>query len=107
MENKSREELLLATISFQSLFPIKSNEQINNQLDYLKNKTAELVSKPFDNIGNGKFVENYVSGVEKYIEFRRNNRDLYVKNVKDTAFIIQTNQSALLNLITKPFRNVM
>ncbi|MEH7014732.1 hypothetical protein V7087_28640, partial [Neobacillus niacini] len=78
LENKSREELLLATISLQSLFPIKSNEQINNQLDYLKNKTAELVSKPFDHIGNGKFVENYVSVVKKYIEFRRNNRNLYV-----------------------------
>jgi hypothetical protein len=107
LENKSREELLLATISLQSLFPIKSNEEINNQLDYLKNKTSELVSKPFDNIGNAKFVENYVSVVEKYIEFKRNNRNLYVNKVKDTALIIQANQSRLLNLITKPVKNVI
>ncbi|PGY12973.1 hypothetical protein [Bacillus sp. AFS031507] len=107
LENKSREGLLLSTISLQSLFPIKSYEEINNQLDNLKNKTSELVLKPFDHIGNAKFVENYVSVVEKYIEFRRNNRNLYVKKVKDTALNIQVNQSALLNLITKPVRNVI
>jgi len=107
LENKSKEELLLATISLRNLFPIKSNEEINKQLGYLKNKTTELVSKPFDQMENAKFVENYVSLVEKYIEFKRNNRNLYVSNVKETALNIQANQCALLNLITKSVRNVM
>ena len=107
LENKSKEELLLATISLRNLFPIKSNEEINKQLGYLKNKTTELVSKPFDQMENAKFVENYVSLVEKYIEFKRNNRNLYVSNIKETALNIQANQCALLNLITKSVRNVM
>ncbi|MCM2534285.1 hypothetical protein NDK43_20430 [Neobacillus pocheonensis] len=106
-EKTSREELLTATISLQSFFPIKSYEEINDKLDGFKNVAKTNISSPLNNLVNGQFADKYVSTLEKFIELRRNNRNLFVKNLKGSASIIRTNQSAFLNTITNQVKNVI
>ncbi|WP_045522045.1 hypothetical protein [Neobacillus niacini] len=105
-EKTSREELLTATISLQTFFPIKSYEEINDNLDTIHNKSSEIISSPFTNLAKSEYADQYVAAIEKFIEFRRNNRNWYIKNVKETASIIQTNQNKFLKIISKQVRNV-
>jgi ribosomal protein S17E len=106
-EKTSREELLTATTPLMAVFPIKSYEEINNTIDQLWNKVTESVANPFDNHISGNFGDNVAAALEKYIEFRRNNRNLYVQNVKEIATIFQTNQLALLQTVTSQVKNVL
>ncbi|PGY12994.1 hypothetical protein [Bacillus sp. AFS031507] len=105
-EKTSREELLTATINLQTFLPIKSYEEINDELDNLHNKSSEFITSPLTKFENSKYVDQYVAAIEKYIDFRRNNRNWYIKNVKETASIIQTNQYNFFKIITKQVRNV-
>ncbi|MGG1674336.1 hypothetical protein ACIFOT_01175 [Neobacillus sp. NRS-1170] len=105
-EKTSREELLTATISLQSLFPIKSYEDINDQLDHIKNQSSESILNSLENLVNIQIVDQYVSALAKYIELRRNNRILYVKSVKEVASIIQMNQNTFLSIFTNQVKNV-
>jgi hypothetical protein len=106
-EKTSREEILTATTPLMAVFPIKSYEEINNMIDQLLNKVTESVEKPFDHFFIGNYGDNVVGALEKYIEFRRNNRNLYVQNVKDIASIFQTNQLALLQTVTSQVKEVL
>ncbi|EKN70979.1 hypothetical protein BABA_03929 [Neobacillus bataviensis LMG 21833] len=105
-EKASREELLTTTTALKNLFPTKSYEEINQQLDDIQNKTAEITFTPFNNLDNSDQVDKLVRALEQYVEFRRNNRILFVKNVKETASIIRENQSVLLELMTKQVKNI-
>jgi hypothetical protein len=105
-EKTSREELLTTTTGLQYIFPMKSYEDINNQLDLVQSKSAEFTSNPFQSLVNGENVYNFVSALEQYVEFRRENRKQYVKNVKETASIIQENQRAFLTIMTNQMKNV-
>lgn len=105
-EKTAREELLTTTAGMQYLFPVKSYEEINTQLDDVQNKTAKLTLSPLGHLLNSEQVDKYVSGLVRYIEFRRNNRNLYVKNVKETASIIQENQLAFFKIMTDQVKNV-
>lgn len=105
-EKASREEFLTTTTALQNLFPTKSYEEINNQLDDIQNKTAEITLTLFNNLDKGDQVDKAVHSLEQYVEFRRNNRILFVKNVKETASNIRENQSVLLELMTKQVKNI-
>lgn len=105
-ENKSREEILTATTSLYAIYPFMSYEQINNQLDYLKTIASELISSPLNKLANGKFLENYVALIEKYVEARRNSRNLYLDNLKKGASVLQSTQSSFLNFKTDQVKTV-
>ncbi|PLT35107.1 hypothetical protein [Bacillus sp. V5-8f] len=105
-EKTAREELLTTTTGLQYLFPVKSYEEINKQLDDAQDKRTTLVSSPLNHLANGDHADNFVSALEQYINFRRKNRALYVKSVKETASIIQDNQRAFLNIMTNQIKNL-
>src|SRR3954469_24015468 len=45
-EKAAREELLMTTTSLQNFFPVKSYEEINQVVDDIQNKTANLLLTP-------------------------------------------------------------
>ncbi|HZG72294.1 MAG TPA: hypothetical protein VEY51_12235 [Chondromyces sp.] len=106
-EKTSREELLTTTTGLQFLFPVKSYEEVNKQLDQLQDKREEFVSIPVQSLLDGERVDYFVTALEQYIEFRRKNRNLYVKNMKESASIIKDNQRAILNIMSNQMKNVL
>ncbi|MGG1677176.1 hypothetical protein ACIFOT_15670 [Neobacillus sp. NRS-1170] len=106
-EKTSREELFTATTPLMALFPLKSYEEINNNLDQLWNKSTESAAKPFNQLFNCRYGDNIVANLEKFIEFRRYNRNLYVTNLKEKASFFQTNQLAFLKTVNNQVKNVL
>ncbi|MFU2014836.1 hypothetical protein ACM6Q7_07125 [Peribacillus butanolivorans] len=103
-EKISREELLNATTVLQYFFPVKSYEEINKQLDDVQNNTTKLTSGA--NLLNGEHVDNFMSVLKDHVEFRQNNRNLYVDNMKQTASIIQNKQRDFLKIMNNQMKNV-
>jgi hypothetical protein len=105
-ETASREEFLTTTTTLQHFFPTKSYEEINKQLDDIQNKTFVLTSMPFNALDNGEQIDKAVTALEQYVEFRRNNRNLFVKNVKVSASIIRDNQRTLFEIMTNQVKSI-
>lgn len=89
LEEKSREQLLASTTSLHNLTLLNSFEEINNQVNQIKNLSSELLTSPLDNLLKGNYSETIINTLDKYIEHRRNVRNLHVKNIKETFSIIQ------------------
>jgi hypothetical protein len=106
LEEMSREQLLTSTTGLHNLTLLNSFEEINNQVDQIKNLSSELLTSPLDNLLNGNYSETIINTLDKYIDHRRNYRNLYVKNIKETFSIIQKSQITFLNFLTNPFENV-
>ncbi|MGG1677210.1 hypothetical protein ACIFOT_15845 [Neobacillus sp. NRS-1170] len=107
LEKTSRVEVLTSTTGLQALVPFKSYEEINDSFDHLWNKASEFINTPFEKLMNVSNPENIINGLEKYIEFRRNNRNLFVNNIKGTANSIQSHQLELLNTVRNQIKNVI
>lgn len=105
-EEMSREQLLTSTTVLNNLFLLYSFEEINNQVNHFKNLSSELLTSPLNNLLKGNFSDTNINTLERYIENRRNYRNLYVKNIKETFSIILKNQRTFLNLLTNPIENV-
>jgi len=104
-EKISREEFLTRTTPIQNLFPIRSYEDINKQLNYFQKKITELPLKPLQNLSNINQIEGYLSSVEKFIELRRINRELYVENAKKAATIFLSNQTTFFKMASDQMQN--
>ncbi|WP_413301097.1 hypothetical protein AA0X95_20445 [Bacillus sp. 1P10SD] len=102
----TREELLTTTTVFQNLFPIRSYEEINNRLDDIQNKIGKMTSSPYKGITYGEYVDNVVSTLEKFVEFRRSSRSQYVSTVKKSMFTLKVYQGKSLKLITSQVKNM-
>jgi hypothetical protein len=105
-EEMSREQLLTSTTGLHNLFLLNSFKEINNQVDHIKNLSSELLTSPLNNLLKGDYSDTIINKLDKYIEQRRNYRNLYVKNIKETFSIIQKNQRTFRNFLTNPFKNV-
>jgi len=105
-EEISRDQLLTSSTGFHNLFLLNSFEEINNQVDQIKNLSSEHLTSPLDNLLKGNYFETTINTLDKYIEHRRNERNLYVKNIKETFSIIQKNQITFLNFLTNPIESV-
>lgn len=106
-EKTSREEILTATAGFQYIFPLKSYEEINSQLDQLQDQASALSFSTFSSLINGEQAYNFVTALEQYVEFKQKNREQYVRNIKETASIIQENQKAFLKIMTNQMKNII
>ncbi|MDR6998350.1 hypothetical protein [Neobacillus niacini] len=104
-EEISREELLSSTASLNNLFLFQSYEEINNQVDQIKKQSSEVLTGLLNNLLKSEYPDTIKSTLEKYIENRRNNRELYVKNANQMFSIIQTSQKTFFNFVTNPFKN--
>jgi hypothetical protein len=105
-EEMSREQFLTSNTVLHNLILINSFEEINNQVDQIKNLSSEHLTSPLDNLLKGNYFETTINTLDKYIEHRRNERNLYVKNIKETFSIIQKNQITFLNFLTNPIESV-
>jgi hypothetical protein len=77
----------------------------NNKMNSLKNQSSELLTISFNNLVISKNAEAFILTLEKYLERRRTNRNLYVKNMKEIFSMIQTNKReySIMNPIKKTF----
>lgn len=105
-EKASREQFLTTVAPLHHLFPIMSFEQINEQLDHVQKKTAEMALTPLHHLLKEDFVDGYMSTLEKYVEYRKNSREKYVSNVKETTSMIYRNQSELVQMVKNQFKNM-
>jgi hypothetical protein len=115
-EKAAREELLVTTTSLQNFFPVKSYEEINQVVDDIQNKTANLLLTPTQALITGQLeaLDKYVETVEQYIAHRKNGREKYIESVKKTSNVLFENQKVFVNMLTKqvktamlPFQNYM
>jgi hypothetical protein len=115
-EKAAREELLVTTTSLQNFFPVKSYEEINQVVDDIQNKTANLLLTPTQALITGQLeaLDKYVETVEQYIAYRKNGREKYIESVKKTSNVLFENQKVFVNMLTKqvktailPFQNYM
>jgi hypothetical protein len=115
-EKAAREELLMTTTSLQNFFPVKSYEEINQVVDDIQNKTANLLLTPTQALITGQLeaLDKYVETVEQYIAYRKNGREKYIESVKKTSNVLFENQKVFVNMLTKqvktamlPFQNYM
>jgi hypothetical protein len=115
-EKAAREELLMTTTSLQNFFPVKSYEEINQVVDDIQNKTANLLLTPTQALITGQLeaLDKYVETVEQYIDYRKNGREKYIESVKKTSNVLFENQKVFVNMLTKqvktamlPFQNYM
>jgi hypothetical protein len=106
LEEMTREQLLTSTTGLHNLTLLNSFEEINYQMDQIKNLSSELLTSPLDNLLKGNYSETIINTLDKYIEHRRNVRNLYVKNIKETFSIIRKNQITFINFLTNPLENV-
>jgi len=101
-EQATREEFLMSTTSLQYFFPIKSYEEINQVLEEIQTKSAQLLLSPFGNLTTGQlhsFVK-LLETVEQFIEMRKQGREKYLESVKRTTNVLYENQKLFVDMFT-------
>jgi hypothetical protein len=108
-EKSASEELLVTTTSLQSIFPVKSYEEINKVVDNIQNKTAHLLLTPTQALITGQLdaLDKYVETVEQSIAYRKNGRENYIESVKKTSNVLYENQKVFVNMLTKQVRSAL
>ncbi|CRK82982.1 hypothetical protein BN000_02937 [Neobacillus massiliamazoniensis] len=61
-------------------------------MNSLKNQSSELLTISLNNLVKSKNAEAFILTLEKYLELRRTNRNLYIKNMKEIFSMIQKNK---------------
>lgn len=106
-ERAAREEFLMSTTSLQHFFPLKSYEDINQQIDNIQSRTMSILSSPFQVVPNIPILDNYVKIIEQYISLRKKSRMQYIKMVKQTSNLVYENQKGFVNLFSRQLRTLL
>ena len=106
-ERTAREEFLMSTTVLQHIFPKKSYEEINQQIDQIQNRTASILGTPLQMVVNNQMMEKYLEMIDQYIALRKNARKQYTKTLKQAANLIYESQKGFLNLFTGPIKTFM
>jgi hypothetical protein len=106
-EKTAREELLMSTTALQHIFPEKSYEEINQQIDQIQNRTTAILRTPIQMAVSEQLMEQYLQMIEQYIALRKNGRKQYIKTLKQAASLIYESQKGFINLFTGPFKAFM
>jgi hypothetical protein len=99
-ERTAREEFLMSTTVLQHIFPKKSYEEINQQIDQIQSRTASILKAPLQKVVNNQMMDQYLQMVEQYISLRKNARMQYLKTLKQAASLIYESQKGFVNLLT-------
>jgi hypothetical protein len=99
-ERTAREEFLMSTTVLQHIFPKKSYEDINQQIDQIQSRTASILNAPLQKVVNNQMMDQYLQMVEQYIYLRKNARMQYIKTLKQAASLIYESQKGFINLLT-------
>lgn len=106
-EVTAREELLMSTTVIQHIFPKRSYEDINQQIDQIQKRTASILSAPLQMVVNNQMIEQYFDMIEQYIAVRKNGRKLYIKTLKQAAGLIYESQKGFVDLLTGQLKSFM
>lgn len=105
-ERTSREELLTMTTSLQYIFPVKSYEELNNQLDYVQKRAEDVALNPYHYLAKGGRTDYFVDLLDQYITFNQDNRKQYVNHVKEFISILRENQRVLVNMMENQIKSI-
>jgi hypothetical protein len=106
-EKTAREELLMSTTALQHIFPKRSYEEINQQIDQIQSRTTAILRTPIQMAISNQLMEQYLQMIDQYIALRKNGRKQYIKTLKKAASLIYESQKGLVNLFTRQFKAFM
>jgi hypothetical protein len=106
-ERTAREEFLMSTTVLQHIFPKRSYEDINEQIDQIQKRTASILSTPLQMVVNNQMMDQYFDMIEKYIAVRRKGRKQYIKTLKQAASLIYEGQKGFVGLLTGQLKSFM
>ncbi|MFJ7728806.1 hypothetical protein ACIQXV_22105 [Neobacillus sp. NPDC097160] len=106
-EKTAREEFLMSTTSLQHFFPLKSYEEINEQIDQIQEKTLTILATPCQKIASNLSMDKYLEMIDQYIILRKKGRQQYIKTVKQAGNLIYENQKGFVNLFARQIKTLM
>jgi hypothetical protein len=108
-EKAVREEFLVTATPLQNFFPVSSYEEINQVVEDIQNKTAQLLITPVQALTTIQYqvLDKYLETVEKYISFRKIGREKYMESIKKTSNVLYENQKLFVNLFAKQVKSTM
>jgi hypothetical protein len=106
-EKVAREEFLMSTTTLQHFFPIKSYEEINEQIDNFQKRTLSIINAPYQAIANFDAMDKYLQIVERYISLRKRGRLQYLKTIKHAGDLVYENQKGFVNLFSRQIQTLM
>ena len=106
-ERTEREEFLMSTTVLQHIFPKRSYEDINEQIDQIQKRTASILSTPLQMVVNNQMMDQYFDMIEKYIAVRKKGRKQYIKTLKQAASLIYESQKGFVGLLTGQLKSFM
>ncbi|MDQ1004027.1 hypothetical protein QFZ28_004427 [Neobacillus niacini] len=106
-ERTAREEFLMSTTVLQHIFPKRSYEDINQQIDQIQKRTASILSTPLQMVMNNQMMDQYLNMIEKYIAVRKNGRKQYITTLKQAASLIYESQKGFVGLLTGQLKTFM
>lgn len=106
-EKAAREEFLMSTTSLQHFFPLRSYEEINQQIDNIQQKTLSILAVPCQAVSSIQVMDKYIQMIEQYISLRKNGRTQYIKMIKQASNLVYENQKGFVNLFSKQIKAMM
>jgi hypothetical protein len=106
-ERTAREEFLMSTTVLQHIFPKRSYEDINEQIDQIQKRTASILSAPLQMGLNNPLMDQYFDVIEQYIAVRKNGRKQYIKTLKQAAGLIYESQKGFVGILTSQVKSFM
>jgi hypothetical protein len=106
-ERTAREEFLMSTTVLQHIFPKRSYEDINEQIDQIQKRTASVLSTPFQMVVNNQMMDQYFDMIERYIAVRKQARKKYINTLKQAASLIYESQKGFVGLFTGQLKSFM
>jgi len=108
-EQSTREELLMTTTSLQYFFPVKSYEEINQVVEDIQNRSAQIFITPVQKLTTGQIqaLDKLLETVEQYISMRKKGREKYLESVKKTTNVLYENQKLFVDVFTKQVKSAI
>ncbi|MFS0778885.1 hypothetical protein ABC255_23100 [Neobacillus sp. 3P2-tot-E-2] len=106
-ERTAREEFLMSTTVLLHIFPKRSYEDINEQIDQIQKRTASILSTPLQMVVNNQMMDQYFDMIEKYIAVRKKGRKQYIKTLKQAVSLIYESQKGFVGLLTGQLKSFM
>jgi hypothetical protein len=106
-EKAARDEFLMSTTTLQHFLPIRSYEDINQQIDQIQQRTLSILAVPCQAVSSLQMMDRYLQMIEQYISIRKKSRMQYVKMIKQASNLIYENQKGFVNLFSRQIKALM
>jgi hypothetical protein len=104
-EKAARDEFLMSTTTLQHFFPIRSYEEINQQIDLIQQRTLSILAVPCQAVSSIQLLDKYEQMIEQYIYLRKKSRLQYIKMIKQASNLVYENQKGFINLFSKQIKS--